>query len=199
MLQMKRRSRDFSTLKSFVLLLSLWLLMEILPSIPQGVLHLSDSTKVEVWGKGGVFHIVPWHCMFLKSNLVNGFVTSGVMLSLLIQKVTLFFRIALARTQDFVCPVVSQVSWNVLESEALENKYPTCSQAHKMAVDPLGILASLINKKNLWCPSTIPFNVWVGCRGLVKLGGQTSTCEVIQKITYKLWSTAAKTYCAGCL
>ncbi|KAL2091675.1 hypothetical protein ACEWY4_013938 [Coilia grayii] len=93
-----------------------------------GVLDLPESsslrTSVLVEDVGGEYGSVPLHSVFLKSNLVTGFVTVGVMPSLPIKGVGLLLGNDLAGGQVCISPVVCAAPCVSPEIEALETQFP---------------------------------------------------------------------------
>lgn len=94
-----------------------------------GVLELPESSSLKaavlVEGVGGEYGAVPLHRVFLKSPLVTGVVTIGIMTSLPIKGVTLLLGNDLAGSQVRVAPVVCVSPCVSPETEALEREFPS--------------------------------------------------------------------------
>ncbi|KAJ8333535.1 hypothetical protein SKAU_G00415430 [Synaphobranchus kaupii] len=94
----------------------------------QGVLDLPASTYQQasalIEGLGGQYGVVPLHTAYLRSNVVSGLVTVGVVMSLPVKGISLLLGNDLAGSQVCVTPVVSSVPRETPETQALEKEYP---------------------------------------------------------------------------
>ncbi|KAJ8364947.1 hypothetical protein SKAU_G00137780 [Synaphobranchus kaupii] len=94
----------------------------------QGVLDLPASTYQQasalIEGLGGQYGVVPLHTVYLRSNVVSGLVTVGVVMSLPVKGISLLLGNDLAGSQVCVTPVVSSVPRETPETQALEKEYP---------------------------------------------------------------------------
>ncbi|KAJ8332462.1 hypothetical protein SKAU_G00426350 [Synaphobranchus kaupii] len=94
----------------------------------QGVLDLPASTYQQasalIEGLGGEYGVVPLHTVYLRSNVVSGLVTVGVVMSLPVKGIRLLLGNDLAGSQVCVTPVVSSVPRETPETQALEKEYP---------------------------------------------------------------------------
>ncbi|KAL2085961.1 hypothetical protein ACEWY4_019281 [Coilia grayii] len=94
-----------------------------------GVLDLPESTSLKtsvlVEGVGGVYQSVPLHQVFLRSNIINGLVTVGVVPLLPVKGISLLLGNDLAGSQVCVSPIVSVSPCESLETEVLEAQFPS--------------------------------------------------------------------------
>ncbi|KAJ8379406.1 hypothetical protein SKAU_G00001840 [Synaphobranchus kaupii] len=94
----------------------------------QGVLDLPASTYQQasalIEGLGGQYGVVPLHTVYLRSNVVSGLVTVGVVMSLPVKGISLLLGNDLAGAQVCVTPVVSSMPRETPETQALEKEYP---------------------------------------------------------------------------
>ncbi|KAL2102623.1 hypothetical protein ACEWY4_001791 [Coilia grayii] len=93
-----------------------------------GLISLTDETSLNasvlLKGLGGEYGAVPLHKIFLRSNLVNGYVTVGVVPSLPIDGVGLLLGNDLAGDLVSVTPIVSSVPCESPEMVVLEEQCP---------------------------------------------------------------------------
>lgn len=93
-----------------------------------GLVSLNDDTSLKasvlLKGLGGEYGAVPLHKVFLRSNLVSGYVTVGVVPTLPIDGVGLLLGNDLAGDLVTVTPVVSSVPCEPPETLALEEQCP---------------------------------------------------------------------------